>query len=126
MLSRQALEIIRRQPRSDGYVFRGSFVRLHLGGNTVNVRLAKHIDKLGIQHFTPHALRHSALTGLSILGCPREIHDRISNHRDASMGTHYDHNPRDKEAREWLQKWADHLDALMVENVVPMGGRGHG
>jgi hypothetical protein len=26
----------------------------------------------------------------------------------------------DAEARAWLQKWADHLDSLRVENVVPL------
>jgi hypothetical protein len=32
----------------------------------------------------------------------------------------YDRHRYDGEARVWLQKWADDLDALTVSNVVPL------
>jgi len=32
----------------------------------------------------------------------------------------YDRHRYDAEARVWLQKWADYLDALTVSNVVPL------
>jgi hypothetical protein len=32
----------------------------------------------------------------------------------------YDRHRYDAEARVWLQKWADHCDALTASNVVPL------
>jgi integrase len=124
MLSQQALDIIKAQPRTNDYVFYSRASCGHVRGDSVNETLARAQKHFKLKHFTPHALRHSALTGLSALGCSREIQNRISNHRDSTMGGLYDQNPRDKEAREWLQKWADHLDSLIVDNVVPISGRG--
>jgi integrase len=65
--------------------------------------------------WTPHDLRRSALTGLARLGCPRVVQDRISNHVDGSIAAIYDQHSYDAEAREWLQRWADHLDAMIVD-----------
>jgi integrase len=65
-----------------------------------------------VKAWTVHDLRRSALTGLARLGCPRVVQDRIANHVDRSVAAIYDHHDYDDEAREWLGRWADHLDAL--------------
>ncbi len=39
---------------------------------------------------------------------------------DSSVSAIYDRHRYDAEARVWLQKWADYLDALTVGNVVPL------
>lgn len=36
------------------------------------------------------------------------------------MSAIYDQHRYDAEARVWLQKWADHLEALTVSNMVPL------
>jgi len=70
--------------------------------------------------WTVHDLRRTVATGLAKLGCPRVAQDRILNHVDSSVSAIYDRHRYDAEARVWLQKWADYLDALTVSNVVPL------
>ena len=70
--------------------------------------------------WTVHDLRRTVATGLAKLGCPRVLQDRILNHVDGSVSAIYDRHRYDGEARVWLQKWADYLDALTVSNVVPL------
>jgi len=48
------------------------------------------------------------------------VQDRILNHVDSSVAAIYDQHRYDTEARVWLQKWADHLEALTASNVVPL------
>jgi len=68
--------------------------------------------------WTVHDLRRTVATGLARLGCPRVVQDRILNHVDNSVAAIYDRHSYDAEARTWLQKWADHMDALTTRNVV--------
>jgi integrase len=70
--------------------------------------------------WTVHDLRRTVATGLAKLGCPRVVQDRILNHVDTSVSAIYDRHHYDGEARSWLQKWADHMDALTTRNVVPL------
>jgi len=70
--------------------------------------------------WTVHDLRRTAATGLAKLGCPRVVQDRILNHVDSLVSAIYDRHRCDAEARAWLQKWADYLEALTVSNVVPL------
>jgi hypothetical protein len=46
------------------------------------------------------------------------VQDRILNHVDNSVAAIYDRHRYDAEAREWLQTWADHMEALTTRNVV--------
>jgi integrase len=88
--------------------------------------LRRHREALGLpEGAASHALRHTALTQLASMGCPRETRDRISNHKPprSDMDARYNRYAYDTEAREWLQRWADRLDALSAENVVPMEAR---
>jgi integrase len=68
--------------------------------------------------WTVHDLRRTVATGLAKLGCPRVVQDRILNHVDSSVSAIYDRHRYDAEARDWLQKWADYMDALTTRNVV--------
>ena len=118
MLSRQAVKLIKAQPRANPYVFSANTSCGHIRPDSVNEELSANMKHFKLKHFTPHALRHSALTGLSELGASRELQNRISNHKDSSIAALYDHSKRDEEAQKWLQKWANHLDSLTVDNVV--------
>jgi integrase len=70
--------------------------------------------------WTVHDLRRTVATGLAKLGCPRVVQDRVLNHVDSSVSAIYDRHHYDAEARAWLQKWADYLEALTARNVVPL------
>ncbi|MDI1300932.1 MAG: tyrosine-type recombinase/integrase [bacterium] len=66
-----------------------------------------------IADWSPHDLRRTVRTGLSRLGCRSEVAEAVLGHsRKGIEGTYDLHNYED-ECREWLQRWADHLDTLM-------------
>ncbi len=67
-----------------------------------------------------HDLRRTVATALAKLGCSRVVQDRILNHVDRSVSAIYDQHRYDDEARAWVQKWADHLQALTARNLVPL------
>lgn len=111
MLSTQALALIEtRRGLDDRWVFPRPDGRGHIASKAIGIQQyeAKKTD-LGFADWTVHDLRRTALTGLARLGCPRVVQDRIANHYDKSVAAIYDRHSYDDEAREWLQKWADHI-----------------
>jgi integrase len=117
MLPTQAVEILKARKGRRGYVFASRAKGGHIRGDSVNETLSRCMKHFKLDHFTPHTLRHTTITGLSMKGCPDEVIARIANHKRSTVTSRYDHNPRDDEAREWLQVWADHLDTLSKDNV---------
>jgi integrase len=67
---------------------------------------------LDIAPWTPHDLRRTVRTGLSRLRCPSEVAEAILGHSRGGIEGTYNLHSYDVEAREWLQRWADHLDTL--------------
>ncbi|MDR5743285.1 tyrosine-type recombinase/integrase [Caballeronia sp. LZ029] len=133
MLSRQALEILRyRRELHPDFVFPSPkrkdrhIAQKAIGLAQYEARQARDdqpaADPLAVS-WTTHDLRRSAATGLARLGCPRVVQDRILNHVDGSVSAIYDQHRYDDEAREYLQRWADHLDALLVPNVTALDAR---
>jgi integrase len=129
MLSAQAIELLKfRQGVDKTFVFPSRVRGQHLAQKALG--LAQYTarqkgenetsaDPIDVP-WTVHDLRRTVATGLAKLGCPRVVQDRILNHVDSSVSAIYDRHSYDAEARTWLQKWADHLDALKVRNVVPL------
>jgi len=62
--------------------------------------------------WTPNDLRRSVRTGLSRLGCPREVGEAVLGHAATTIVGTYDLHAYFDEAGKWLQKWNDHLDLL--------------
>lgn len=69
---------------------------------------------LDIEHWTPHDLRRTVRTGLSRLCCRNEVAEAILGHSKKGIEGTYDLHSYEAECRVWLQKWADHLDNLML------------
>ena len=65
-----------------------------------------------IEDWSPHDLRRSVRTGLSRMRCPNEVAEAILGHSRKGIEGTYDLHGYEDECREWLQKWADHLDSL--------------
>jgi len=63
--------------------------------------------------WTPHDLRRSVRTGLSRLQCPNEVAEAVLGHSRKGIEGTYDLHRYEVGCRQWLQKWADHLDALI-------------
>lgn len=66
----------------------------------------------GIPDWSPHDLRRTVRTGLSRLGCRNEVAEAILGHSKRGIEGTYDLHTYEPECREWLQRWADHLDTL--------------
>ncbi|MGZ5000560.1 MAG: tyrosine-type recombinase/integrase, partial [Methylomonas sp.] len=80
--------------------------------------------KCPVGNWAPHDLRRTCRTVLSRLGCPVDVGETILNHTKGGVRGNYDHYKFDAEKREWLQRWADHIDNLVsAENVVPFEKR---
>lgn len=127
MLCQQAIELLGYRKGIDKvFVFPSTKPGQHVAQKALGLAqyTARHIDgdsgaKDPIEvPWTVHDLRRTVATGLAKLGCPRVVQDRILNHVDNSVAAIYDRHTYDGEARTWLQKWADHMDALTTRNVV--------
>ncbi len=129
MLSQQAVELLKyRQGVDRVFVFPSPRAGEHVRQKALGLAqyTARHPDgdkpaedPIEVP-WTVHDLRRTVATGLARLGCPRVVQDRILNHVDSSVSAIYDRYRYDAEARTWLQKWADHMDALTTRNVVPL------
>ena len=65
----------------------------------------------GLAQFTPHDFRRTVATGLSVLGYPRLIVQKVINHADNSVTSVYDRYSYDREKREALSRWTEMLIA---------------
>jgi hypothetical protein len=66
-----------------------------------------------LEHWVVHDIRRSLATGLGFLACPPAIIDEILDHAsEAKAGIRgvYDLSARVELRRDWLQRWADHLE----------------
>lgn len=72
--------------------------------------------RLGFR-FGPHDLRRTAATFMPSLGIQRFVVARVLNHTDHSVTDIYDRYSYLPEKREALQRWADHLEALVAPKV---------
>ncbi len=75
---------------------------------------------LDIPSWSAHDLRRTCRTGLSKIGCPNEIGEAVLGHTKGGIEGVYNLHRYELECKEWLQKWADHIDVIMgkVSNVV--------
>lgn len=71
----------------------------------------------GLARFTPHDFRRTVATGLSVLGYPRLIVQKVLNHTDTSVTSVYDRYSYDKEKREALTKWTE----MLIAATWPVG-----
>jgi integrase len=129
MLPHQAIELLKsRQEIHKVFVFRSRVRGRHLAQKALGLAQYTARQSHGDEPaqdpievpWTVHDLRRTVATGLAKLGCSRVVQDRILNHVDTSVSAIYDQHRYDAEARTWLQKWADYLQALAVHNVVPL------
>lgn len=87
----------------------------HIAQKTLSERMWK-LRKEGrlpdLDPWTSRDLRRSVRTGLSRLGCPREVAEAVLGHSAGNIVSTYDLHAYHDEAGAWLQKWNDHLDQL--------------
>jgi integrase len=113
-LSEQAAELLQRRKTADpmsDWVFPSSKSSSgHIRSDTYAKMIAANRQALLLpEGFTPHSIRHSAVTNLASIGCPKHIQNRMTNHKEQGIDARYQHHEYDSEARIWWQRWADHL-----------------
>lgn len=79
-------------------------------------RCARRLARLGVAYFTPHDIRRTVRTGLARLGVRPDIAERVVNHRPEKIIATYDVHQYMDERRDALERWAAHLQALMVRS----------
>jgi integrase len=113
-LSRQVLEIIEAAPHvSDEYVFSyrltGPLRGLHHPKQALD-------HASGVTNWRLHDLRRTCASGLAKLGVSIAVIEQVLNHRGGSLagvtGVYIRHQ-FEREKREALQLWADHVDRLV-------------
>src|SRR5262249_13449348 len=118
-LSNAAMEVI-ASALDGGYLFD------NLPGHAVakTIRLAQ--ERFGIDHWTAHDLRRSAVTNMAKLGVTPIVLGHVINHRSVTKAgvtlavyAQYDYA---KEKREALELWANRLAAIVASGaaVIPM------
>jgi integrase len=109
-LSRQALEILKRQPRRETFVFGGKrgFIKWDKPKAALDARV-------GIAPWTIHDIRRTVATGMAELGTLPHVVEAALNHvsgAKAGVAGTYNRAKYSDEVRDALQKWADHLGAI--------------
>mgnify|MGYP001258138924 CR=1 FL=1 len=134
-LSPLALRLIGKNPNYSSYVFPGPSLVAPLQRHALSHMVCDERDGgrptgdgkkteemkeyFGLPRWTPHDLRRTTATKLSELGCPDEIIDAILNHAKQGVIGVYNRNKYDKEKKEWLTIWAEHLEKLVRGEVDP-------
>lgn len=108
------LRTVRAETQGD-YVCPSTNTRLALNQQTLTSStcvMRKEGTMVDIAPWTPHDLRRSVRTGLSKLGCPREVGEALLNHVAPGVVGVYEVYSYFEEIRHWLTVWNDHLDSL--------------
>jgi integrase len=72
------------------------------------------LGALTFEPFSPKDLRTTVKTGMARLGIIREVRDAVQNHKPQGIGDRaYNFHNYAKEKREALQRWADHVMAVV-------------
>jgi integrase len=67
----------------------------------------------GLRHFVPHDLRRTAASGMTRLGVPRLVVEKILNHSERGVAPVYDRHSYDPEKRQALELWSAHVLELV-------------
>ncbi len=66
-----------------------------------------------ISHRAAGFFEHEDWTGLSRLLCPNEVAETVLGYSRKGIEGTYDLHRYEAKCRQWLQKWADHMDSLI-------------
>jgi integrase len=114
-LSRQALEVIERQPRIDGSHF--VFGLRPIGSFSHVKRMIDAAMPPEIPRWCIHDLRRSAASGMQRLGIRAEVIELTLNHRSGHLrgvAGIYQRDPLVEEVRAGLARWADFVERIVA------------
>jgi integrase len=98
-------------------------VRRNLAFDTVDVKGKKSkVNRLGVEHFTPHDLRRTAATFMAQMGVMDEVIDSVLNHAKQGVIRVYNQYRYDREKQAALESWSRKLESMVKDtesNVIP-------
>ena len=74
-------------------------------------------DDFGIEHFTPHDLRRTAASFMTKIGVPQLHVEKVLNHSTGDIAEAYERHDYLPEKRAALEKWGEHLTALLASDA---------
>ena len=72
------------------------------------------VNRLGVEHFTPHDGRRTAATFMSRLGFTDEVIDAVLNHTKQGIIKTYNQNKYDAEKQQALKAWEEKLKGIIA------------
>jgi integrase len=126
-LPRVAIDLLRSAPRRDEriYVFGnrgGAFSAWSYSTLALNARIAAAEGK-SLAHWTLHDLRRTMRTGLGRLRVAPHVAELVINHTKRGVEATYDRYSYEREIKDALALWADHVAGLVAgrtAKVVPL------
>jgi integrase len=82
------------------------------------------VNRLAVEHFTPHDLRRTAATFMAQSGEMDEVIDAVLNHAKQGVIKVYNQYRYDKEKQMALEAWERKLNRILTSkesNVIPIG-----
>jgi len=88
---------------------------------SISRAISNNREAFGIPNFTPHDLRRTASSMMTSIGVKREIVGKILNHIESGATKIYDRYSYDKEKRNALEIWANHLEKIITKKKLFKG-----
>jgi integrase len=116
-LSELALELLQKLKtlsNNSKWLFPSPRGESHIIPTAIDHALRKNIEKFkNVKPFTPHDLRRTAASGMTVLGISRLVVSKLLNHVENSVTAIYDRHTYDKEKRVAVDAWA-----VKLRNIV--------
>lgn len=71
------------------------------------------VNRIGVEHFTPHDLRRTFVTGLARLRVAYEVRERVVNHSLGKLEKTYNQHDFDEEKMIAMQRWSAELQRIL-------------
>ncbi len=127
-LPKQAIALFRimqELSQNSNYIFTGTTDNLPVHEHTLNkqstiINYLMFSDNKS-QYFTIHDLRRTGATHLGELGYPSDYIEVALNHTKGGIKQVYQRSQFIEQRKEMLQKWANKLDSLISQELLPYG-----
>lgn len=125
-LSALALELLAQLDEQTGgqdFLFPSPRGRQPMRRHAISRAIRNNEALIRLAHFTPHDLRRTVRSGLARLGVNPVVAKKVINHTLDGMDAIYDRHDYAREKRAALERWADHLQAVIAgtrPKVVPL------
>jgi integrase len=123
----EQFRVLKRMADRSAYVFPAEIGDGPADPKLLTRSMSRHhrlFKRAGVEPFVLHDLRRTVRSGLSRLGVPPHISERVLNHAQPGIVATYDVYAYGAEKREALERWAAHLRKLQLLGVAKRNAAG--